>query len=121
LHLGIAVVAEAQRARIEVLAMAHHQVLTFGTMPAPLRSGEHRASRKENGIMLSSILLSIASIVEPAHAVHPFLTEYYEAYRNGTADDLAGFYAADVVFFDISQGHHYEGRAALTESLVHRR
>ncbi|MGH9388162.1 MAG: nuclear transport factor 2 family protein [Vicinamibacteria bacterium] len=46
-----------------------------------------------------------------------FLKAYYEAYRTGTVEELAAFYTEDVVFDDISQRHHAEGKAAFTEAL----
>jgi steroid delta-isomerase-like uncharacterized protein len=71
--------------------------------------------------MLWSVWVFLASVVvssERASGVDRFLSDYYEIYRMGTAEELAAFYADDVVFDDISQRHHFEGRAALTEALA---
>ena len=71
--------------------------------------------------MLWSVWISVASLVGsagPANEVDRLLSAYYEAYRTGTAEELAGFYTDDVVFDDVSQRHHVEGKAPFTEALA---
>lgn len=70
--------------------------------------------------MFWSLWISVAGLVassHPANDVDRFLSDYYEVYRSGTAEELAALYADDVVFDDVSQRHHFEGRASLTEAL----
>ncbi len=71
--------------------------------------------------MLWSVWVSIASLAassETGKQVDRFVSDYYEAYRIGTAEELAAFYTDDVVFDDISQRHHVEGKAPFTEALA---
>ncbi len=70
--------------------------------------------------MLWSVWVFLAGLVassEPANGVDRFLSDYYDAYHAGTAEELAAFYTDDVVFDDISQRHHVEGRASFTDAL----
>lgn len=71
--------------------------------------------------MLSTFLIGLAGLAVfsgSSGEVDRFLSAYYEVYRSGTAEELAAFYADDVVFHDVSQRHHVEGKAAFTESLA---
>jgi steroid delta-isomerase-like uncharacterized protein len=73
-------------------------------------------------IMLWTLSILAASLAAPsspaADDVERFLSAYYAAYRSGTAEELASFYSDDVVFDDISQRHHVEGKTAFAESLA---
>lgn len=71
--------------------------------------------------MLWTLWILASSLAFPSFAddVELFLSAYYAAYRSGSAEELASFYAEDVVFDDVSQRHHVEGKAAFTESLAH--
>ena len=71
--------------------------------------------------MVWSVWISLASLVAPSSStsdVDQLLSAYYETYRTGTAEELANFYTDDVVFDDINQRHHVEGRALFTEALA---
>lgn len=71
--------------------------------------------------MVWSVWFFFVSLVAASSStsdVDRFLPDYYEAYRTGTAEELAVFYTDDVVFDDINQRHHVEGRALFTEALA---
>ncbi len=71
--------------------------------------------------MIWSVWVFLASLVAASSStgdVDLFLPAYYETYRTGTAEELAAFYTDDVVFDDINQRHHIEGRALFTEALA---
>ena len=71
--------------------------------------------------MVWSVWVFLASLVaasSSASDVGQLLSAYYVTYRTGTAVELAEFYTDDVVFDDINQRHHIEGKALFAEALA---